>query len=482
MNKKIHQIFISANNDPLSSQLEKNVKQIQLLYPEYEYNFYDNQKIKDILTNNFSDKIVQAYLDLKPYAFKADLARMCLLYLYAGYYFDLGINVVNKIEFDNHEIVMVLGETDQHHSNLTLIENNFCFVKNKKNKIIKSIIDEIANNVYNLNYGIHPLDVSGPLAIGRIVDTNNKNITFCSVKKDFQFLTHEERSQDMTGERKIAYYQDKIFYYFKLNSLSSDLTQLGGLGTNNYSSMWYQNQVYNIRFSYIVFTKHDISYNQTVVENLCIDSIIQNLQANDQILVIGKTSHIKHKDQKNIWLIETADIALSDKYDIAIKISLGNVIILLNSYMLLPNFFNNNILNYINENKSFDTFNTKIYLPDGSRFLDRAIHSFELESNYKLVEYNYIKDNLLYYPGIIIMKKSIAKEIRFSEQIWSENNLGVTLSKQLNNLGYQINIDLNNLVFLYDKTIKSIDLKKNKEKKITFNRLLLQLKQKIKKE
>jgi hypothetical protein len=150
--------------------------------------------------------------------------------------------------------------------------------------------------------------------------------------------------------------------------------------------------------------------------------------------------------------------------------------------MLLPNFFNNNILNYINENKSFDTVNTKIYLPDGSRFLDRAIHSFDLESNYKLVEYNYIKDNLLYYPGIIIMKKSIAKEIRFSEQIWSENNLGVILSKQLNNLGYQINIDLNNLVFLYDKTIKSIDIKKNKEKKITFNRLLLQLKQKIKKE
>jgi mannosyltransferase OCH1-like enzyme len=237
MYKKIHQIFISDNDSPIRSQLKTNVEKIRSLYPEYDYNLYNDRMIQEILKNNFNHKTFQAYMDLKPYAFKADLARMCLLYLYGGYYFDIGIDIINRINLDEHDIVMVLGNTDKYHYNSILIENNFCFVKNKKNKIIKSIIDYIVDNVYNLDYNTHPLDITGPLAIGKIIDTKNKNITFCTVKSHSEFFTDEELDDNIVRGRKIAYYRDKMFYYFKHSEFNADLSKMGASGTNNYQKM-----------------------------------------------------------------------------------------------------------------------------------------------------------------------------------------------------------------------------------------------------
>lgn len=57
--------------------------------PEYEYRFYDDQKCIALIKEHFDQKILEAYYQIEPGAFRADLWRYCALYTYGGVYADI---------------------------------------------------------------------------------------------------------------------------------------------------------------------------------------------------------------------------------------------------------------------------------------------------------------------------------------------------------------------------------------------------------
>ena len=97
---KIHQILKNDTNklpDEFPEYHNICYKQIKNLYPNEEYHLYSGEEIEEIIKSNFEDDVFIAYKKLRPYSYKGDLARFCLLYLYGGLYIDLNVKLINTI-------------------------------------------------------------------------------------------------------------------------------------------------------------------------------------------------------------------------------------------------------------------------------------------------------------------------------------------------------------------------------------------------
>ena len=66
--------------------------------PHYAYFLFNNEERKSFIKNNFDEKIYNAYCKIIPGAFRADLWRYCILYIYGGVIVDLDSLSLNSID------------------------------------------------------------------------------------------------------------------------------------------------------------------------------------------------------------------------------------------------------------------------------------------------------------------------------------------------------------------------------------------------
>ena len=66
--------------------------------PHYAYFLFNNEERKAFIKNHFDGKIYNAYCKIIPGAFRADLWRYCILYIYGGVIVDLDSLSLNSID------------------------------------------------------------------------------------------------------------------------------------------------------------------------------------------------------------------------------------------------------------------------------------------------------------------------------------------------------------------------------------------------
>ena len=99
--KNVFQIFISNSNETaLSELLESKIQKVKDTYQDYTHKIYNNEMCRDFLFE-FDKETLISYDTLKPYAYKADLTRLCLLHEYGGWYFDISLYPEFKLEFES---------------------------------------------------------------------------------------------------------------------------------------------------------------------------------------------------------------------------------------------------------------------------------------------------------------------------------------------------------------------------------------------
>lgn len=434
--KTIHQIYISdSSNLELPEYIQTQVDKVKQLYSDYEYILWDNTSIREFIISNFSQEILSVYDDLKPYAFKSDLARYCILYKLGGYYFDISISP--EIKFEPKKSTIFVGIKNAiETNNLDIIENNVLFFPSSNDPFLKNAIDRILNNVKWLNYGEHPLDITGPIMLARL---DHSNIDKGYVQQD--------------SDRKLSFYNNELIYKHKPKQYQANLSKLGCIGVNNYEKMWFNGDVFNIRFSYVMITNGK----KNNITKMSIKSILDNVTDNDELIVVGDTEFLKNYNNKNITLVPSKDALdgkLSSCRNNGNKLAKGNVIINTDDDILFPPNFQSNLYNYISANyKTFDTLNTKIFLPNGCRWWDKAIYLSK--HNTILIPYDHSYDDRLFYVGsFLIWKKQLALKIPFDETLLYyeriKDNEDIKLSLDLKRSGYKIKIDLNNFVIHFD--------------------------------
>jgi|688.fasta_scaffold194353_1 mannosyltransferase OCH1-like enzyme len=168
---KIHQILINDdNNIPkiLPKITERCCDSVRECIPG-DYHLYSGKEIEDILLNNFSEEVYLSYKKLNPYAFKCDLARACLLYLYGGVYVDLHIQMMSDIDmefFEKYNFCAPRAHFDWQSQGL-VVQNNFMIAKPGA-VILERLIQNIVHNCRVEYYGHDVTCISGMFLLGKL--------------------------------------------------------------------------------------------------------------------------------------------------------------------------------------------------------------------------------------------------------------------------------------------------------------------------
>ena len=139
--------------------------------PEFKHYLFDDDNCRRFIKNKFSVQVFNAYNSLIPGAYKADLWRYCVLYIYGGIYLDIKYEMYN-----NFKLVDIIN--DEHYvldDNKKGIYNGF-MVSKPGNTALLNAISMIVENVKKRNYGNSFLEPTGPLLLSKIIPLNNNKL------------------------------------------------------------------------------------------------------------------------------------------------------------------------------------------------------------------------------------------------------------------------------------------------------------------
>lgn len=201
---------------------------------EFRHFLYNEEQIYEFIKNNFDKEVLNAYLALIPKAFKIDLFRYCVLYMYGGIYIDVKFKPVNNFKLINlvDKPYFVFDIPRKHFG----VFNGF-IIANPKNKILLQIINQIVINVKTNYYGPSCLSPTGPLLVGSYY---LKHKSYKEIKLFFYFT---EINKNIT--KQIILYKN----YIILEGISTQYINKN-LQNTHYSKMWDNHNIYdrNIKF------------------------------------------------------------------------------------------------------------------------------------------------------------------------------------------------------------------------------------------
>lgn len=218
--------WLDWNLNNCKNILEYKKQSILKVFTNSNYTLYTNHSIHEFLYN-FDKEVFDSFNKLKPYAFRADLARYCLLYKYGGWYFDLSLTPLFKPKCTkDHLVIFNMYEK--------YIENFILYAKPNTDfysRLIKQCVYNIKHNIYGPTF----LSVTGPNVCKNIFDTH----CITSKKLDFCFGKYNQPTREITINNRLFsnYKQDQ-------NTWGS-IDYMGFKGTNKYAELYVANQIYN---------------------------------------------------------------------------------------------------------------------------------------------------------------------------------------------------------------------------------------------
>jgi Glycosyltransferase sugar-binding region containing DXD motif len=150
---------------PLPPIIRENIDSFKRTYAGIEHILFDDGMIRDFLSTNFDGAVLHAYEELVPYAYKADLARYCILHKLGGVYADLSFLVVSQFLPVAGKLAVFrdVGPTSPWD-----IYNGMIGAP-AGHKALAKAIEMICDNVKRRYYGSSPLCPTGPTLFGKAV-------------------------------------------------------------------------------------------------------------------------------------------------------------------------------------------------------------------------------------------------------------------------------------------------------------------------
>ena len=169
-------IYRSWITNSLPIRMNNTVMKTIALTPEFDNFFFSDEDCYNFIRDNFEPDVLNAYICLKPAAFKSDLWRYCILYKKGGMYLDIKL----ELKLPLYDILKKYPKI--------FVQDMMSFPKEKNplttetplwngvmssppgNPVFKACIDEIVESCKNRDYKQHVLDITGPYQLGRMVD------------------------------------------------------------------------------------------------------------------------------------------------------------------------------------------------------------------------------------------------------------------------------------------------------------------------
>ena len=126
--------------------------------------YFNDRACKNFIKQHFGPNIIKAYDMLIPGAYKADLWRLCVLYIHGGIYGDLTQTFLREynVNKDNADIILVRDTCESKYG----IYNAFMAAK-KRNGFLQYCIEQIVKQILMKDKRKNYLDITGPRALKR---------------------------------------------------------------------------------------------------------------------------------------------------------------------------------------------------------------------------------------------------------------------------------------------------------------------------
>jgi mannosyltransferase OCH1-like enzyme len=177
-------IFQSWKTKELSPQMTLAVNSIKKLNPEYSYELSDDADCRSFILEHFGKVYASAFDDLIPGAFKSDFWRYAKLYIEGGVYMDIDFTELvplNSILKPNDSFVTVVDLKDIANKPPCAIYQAFMACAPKHPLMLKAF-ELTYYNIINHSQNTGVLDITGPVMLGKVLNTYWDRYSMLSVK------------------------------------------------------------------------------------------------------------------------------------------------------------------------------------------------------------------------------------------------------------------------------------------------------------
>ena len=203
------------------------------LNPDYSYYYYDNIDSRRFIRTYFDKSVNDAYDILVPGAYKADLLRYCLLYIYGGCYFDckqILLKSLNNIIKKDDELLLCKDFIEDGILNAVIL----CI---KNLDLMKIVIDECCNNINN-KVKICPLSITGPRFLYNVLMTKLNKSNFILQNCRPEHNKDDYHTDYINNNIKLIANNDIILYRFYKGYYNNYLDK------DHYGKLFHNNEIY----------------------------------------------------------------------------------------------------------------------------------------------------------------------------------------------------------------------------------------------
>lgn len=158
-------LFMSFYTSQVRGPFYRAVANSVSKHPNYTFRFYDDVACRRMIAEHLEPEVLAAYDALVPGAYKCDLWRLCVLYLYGGVYMDMRYGACVNVDtlLDEDTDYFVVNDVQVGHVHNALMA---CV---PKHPIMRRYIDRVVKMVSERSYGKSPLHITGPGILGEVL-------------------------------------------------------------------------------------------------------------------------------------------------------------------------------------------------------------------------------------------------------------------------------------------------------------------------
>jgi hypothetical protein len=195
---------------------------------------------------SYGEKEYSAYNKLIPGAYKADFFRYCILYKYGGCYSDIGHVMLKSFDSIIEENKLVIVKDKPRGIYFGIHNALICVVPS--DKFIKQVIDVTTEHIENNYYGEDPLDITGPIMMGKVFQCYYSN--YCNKPLEENYLMKKEGIKILEivlvdNINNILYIIDNDVKVIKTKFDNYTEVMYTSSKKIYYDTAWHSNQVYN---------------------------------------------------------------------------------------------------------------------------------------------------------------------------------------------------------------------------------------------
>jgi hypothetical protein len=244
--ERIHQVVIVDGlqlPNHIPSGIRLNSEGAQQLYPKAKYHLWSGEELRAFIGDSFRPAVLRAFDTLRPYSYKCDLARFCLLFAQGGMYVDLAVRLMNQWRIPPACGIAAFSEMYPGMKSWTLTQTSLLWAKPGRAEM-ETTIEWIVENCERRYYGPHDHYPTAGALLGRafaaaMAAKGQGHSADDQWVGECRYITPE---QEMKNVCYVA--PDRTFVGLRTKTRAGELGEIGLIGTNNYCDIWRARQVY----------------------------------------------------------------------------------------------------------------------------------------------------------------------------------------------------------------------------------------------